>query len=455
MNGALMTFLILLIPGLLIFFVILVNSYAKKAKDLKEQLWDNAGYKATKNIDKLYIDENKKSWYVVGCSRVYKYSDVKYCQIIKHNVKRNTVGRVEVQVYINDPNLPVIKFLLLDSEVPTSSYTYHSAMNMAREIDIQFKSMKIFRDYSNKPTVNYVSVPQIKYSKVETVPNDYVVFDLETTGLNKFEDKIIEIGAIKYINGVETDRFQTYVNPQKHIPLEVTNINGISDKDVKTAPKSEKALSDFLNFIGKYPLIAYNSDFDMGFIQVNCHNTLGKTVENDVVDALPLAKEYLWQLPNKKLETVKQHFGLNVGSHNAIDDCIVTNHLYQYCKQFEDLKHKYVIPFPYNPQELSDLEVEYINTAVEIYEKNGISKEYLTLYKNSKLLSIVRDKEPIISFKLYGKLQYVLLKVSFVKFENECKTDIKHTASTKSEGNYTRVFTENPQQLWEFQKYIK
>ena len=450
-----MTFLMLLVPGVLIFLAVLSIGMQKKAKDLKEQLWDNAGYRTTKNISTLYIDENKKSWYVTGCPRVYKYSDINNSLVVKNKIKSNTVNRIEVQISVKDSSLPVVKMVLLNSEVSTSSYTYTSVMNTAREIDLEFKSMKIFRDYSNKPTVNYVSVPQIKYSKVETVPNDYVVFDLETTGLNKFEDKIIEIGAIKYINGVETGKFQTYVNPQKHIPSEVTVINGISDRDVKTAPKTEKALSDFLSFIGSYPLIAYNSDFDMGFIQVNCHNTLGKTIENDVIDALPLAKQYLWQLPNKKLETVKQHFGLTVGSHNAIDDCIVTNHLYQYCKQFEDLKHKYVIPFPYNPQELSDLEVEYINTAVEICEKNGMSKKDLTLYKNSKLLSIIKDKNPIISFKLYSKLQYTLLIVPFDQFESECKTDIKHIASPKSEGNYTRVFTENPQQLWEFQKYIK
>lgn len=451
-----MTFLILSVPS--IFVIFLVISYVrinKKSKELKETLWDNAGYRTTKNISTLYIDENKKSWYVIGYPRVYKYSDINNSLVVKQGKKRGTVNRIEVQISVNDPSISVVKVILLNSEVSTNSYTYNSTMNIAREIDLQFKSMKIFRDYSNKPTVNYIRVPQVKYSKVETVPNDYVVFDLETTGLNKFEDKIIEIGAIKYINGVETDRFQTYINPQKHIPLEVTNINGICDRDVKNAPKAEKALSDFWDFIGNYPLIAYNSDFDMGFIQVNCYNTLGKTVDNDVVDALPLAQQYLYQLPNKKLETVKQHFGLNVGSHNAIDDCIVTNHLYRYCKQFEDLKYKYIIPFPYNPQELSDVEVEYINTAVEICEKNGISKKDLTLYKNSKLLSIIKDKNPIISFKLYSKLQYTLLKVPFEKFESECTTNIKHTACTKSEGEGTRVFTENPEQLWEFQKYIK
>lgn len=295
-----------------------------------------------------------------------------------------------------------------------------------------------------------------KYSKIEGSPNDYIVFDLETTGFNAEDDAILEIGAIKYINSIETDRFHSYANPHRSIPKAASAVNHITQSKVKNAPDVRNVLIDFLNFIGDYTLISHNSDFDMSFIQIKCYDNLGKTVKNDVVDTLPLARKYLPQLPNKKLVTVKNHFNLDVGSHNAIDDCIVTNHLYQYCKQFEDLKYKYIIPFPYNPQELSDLEVEYINTAVEICEKNGISKKDLTLYKNSTLLSIIKNKyDTVVSFKLYGKLQYALLLVPFDKFENECQTEIKHTASTKSEGNYTRVFTENSQQLWEFQKYIK
>jgi len=66
-----------------------------------------------------------------------------------------------------------------------------------------------------------------KGASIIDFPETYVVVDLETTGLNKYDDKIIEIGAIKYINGVESEKFHTYVNPQRHIPSAATNINGI------------------------------------------------------------------------------------------------------------------------------------------------------------------------------------------------------------------------------------
>lgn len=435
-----------------------------------QSLWIDKGYTTTKQLNSLYIDENKKMWYVLGCSRVYSYSDIINCKIFKNYVKRTVVNRIEVHITVNDSSSSLIRIKLLDTKFSTSSFTYKSLLNTAQQIVAQLNYMKVqktpipksintvFNTSSFTKRMTYRDRPKIKYSKIQATPNNYIVFDLETTGLDNIDNKIIEIGAIKYIEGKEQGRFHTYVNPDEHISFEITSINHISDDDVKNAPFVKEALMNFLNFIGEYTLIAFNSDFDMAFLQYNISKYFECDIKNDVIDALPLAYQYLSELPNKKLTTIKKYFNLDVGSHNAIDDCIVTNHLYQYCKQFEDLKYKYVIPFPYNPQELSDLEVEYINTAVEICEKNGISKKNLSLYKNSKLLSIKKNNsdttDTVVSFKLYGKLQYTLLNIPFEKFESECKTDIKHTASSKSEGNYTRVLTENPQQLWEFEKYI-
>ena len=186
----------------------------------------------------------------------------------------------------------------------------------------------------------------------------------------------------------------------------------------------------------------FNSDFDMSFIQYNCLTKLHINVENDVIDALPLARKHLPDLPNKKLETIKRHFNLDVGSHNAIDDCIVTNHLYQYCKQYEAIRFKYVIPFTYQAQELKDIEVEYLNTVVEILEKNGIKKSEMGMDYTSKFLRLYDRREGRFAFdiriKMYGKLKYVLLDVPLSRFEAECNTDIKHTEGSSDERGKTR-----------------
>lgn len=295
----------------------------------------------------------------------------------------------------------------------------------------------------------------LKYSKVEASPSDYIVFDLETTGFDCESDAILEIGAIKYVNNIESGRFHTYINPQRSIPRAASAVNHITAAKVRNAPLVKSALEDFLLFIGDYPLIAYNSDFDMKFIQMKCTYNLGKKVQNDVIDALPLARKYLPQLPNKKLETVKQHFGLNVGSHNALDDCFVTNYLYQYCRQFEELRYRYAVRFLCEPRVLSDKEVEYLNTIVSICEKSGINRSQLSM-RTSRTTTIIIEKnnETVVGFKMDGKLQYVLLQIPFEQFEANYPTEIKHTPSIKSEGNCTRLFVTNTEQLWQFESVI-
>lgn len=270
--------------------------------------------------------------------------------------------------------------------------------------------------------------------------------------------KHIEIGAVKYINGVEKEKFHCYVNPEQHIPSSITQINNITDKDVSDAPTIQPALTDFLEFIENYTLIAFNSDFDMSFLQYNSSKKLQRDVKNDVIDALPLAQKYLTNLPNHKLPTIKKYFGLKLGSHNAMDDCTVTNHLYQYCRKYEQNRFKYIIPFTYESTELNDLEIKYLETIIKILEKNGVKKSDMGLQRSSKYLKIfdksIEKSDFYIKLKLYGKLQYVLLEIPIEKFEIECKTNIKHTAGSSNEFGMTRLFTEDPEQLWGFEKYL-
>lgn len=311
------------------------------------------------------------------------------------------------------------------------------------------------RNYLPTITQTYRERPKIQYTKIEDAPNDYVVFDLETTGLDHIQNDILEIGAIKYCNGSEVERFHTYVKVNQPIPQYITNLNGISNETVKDAPLIRTALRNFLTFIENYPLIAFNSDFDMSFMQYNCQTKLNATVTNGVIDALPLARKYLPELPNKKLVTIKQHFGLNVGSHNALDDCFVTNHLYQYCRQFEELRYRYGIPFLYEPRVLSDREVEYLNAIMSICEKNSVNHSQLSMRASRTGMIIVeKNNETVVGFKLDGRLQYVLLQIPFEQFEANYSTKIKHTPSIKSEGNCTRLFVTNTEQLWQFESVI-
>ena len=97
---------------------------------------------------------------------------------------------------------------------------------------------------------------------------EYIAFDFETTGLNPNEDRIIEIAAIKFLNGKPVDRFVTLVNPERPIDPFITDITGISDKMVKEEPIELDILDDFLEFLSDLPLVAHNISFDKSFLDL-------------------------------------------------------------------------------------------------------------------------------------------------------------------------------------------
>lgn len=162
--------------------------------------------------------------------------------------------------------------------------------------------------------------------------DDYVVFDLETTGFDPYTDKIIEIGALKYQDNNLVAKFSELVNPQTFIPEKITQITGISDNDVKSARTIEEVLPDFLNFIEDYPLVAHNNSFDVKFLLANLQAQKLDCISNKTIDTLSLSRKYLPNLKDHKLETLKKYFKLDNISHRSIADCEVTNVVYQYCK---------------------------------------------------------------------------------------------------------------------------
>jgi DNA polymerase-3 subunit epsilon len=178
------------------------------------------------------------------------------------------------------------------------------------------------------------AAPKLTYRKRRKLMDDYVVFDLETTGFQPTGSEILEIGAIKYKNNEEVDRFHTYVKPTRHISSRITKINGIDDEMVKDAPSVDEALPAFLDFAGKETLVAHNASFDMSFVL----HYKGEEIPNYVSDTLSLSRKTFDHRHNK-LTDWKDRLDLDhLGSHNSIDDCIVCHELYQHVKKNSDLK---------------------------------------------------------------------------------------------------------------------
>ena len=157
----------------------------------------------------------------------------------------------------------------------------------------------------------------------ELVNTTYVVFDLETTGLDVMNNGITEIGAVKIINGKISEEFTTLVKPDYKITEENTAITGITEEMVKDSPKIGSVIPDFMKFIDGAVLVAQNADFDMKFVK-RFAGAEDYEVKNKVLDTLDLARAHLPMLRRHDLHTLAEHFGIVFNHHRALSDSYAT-----------------------------------------------------------------------------------------------------------------------------------
>ena len=153
--------------------------------------------------------------------------------------------------------------------------------------------------------------------------DEIVCFDIETTGLNKKYEVIIEIGAVVLKNGEITDTFNTFVSPGRLLSPEIIRLTGITDEMLEGAPSQKEALEAFLAFAGDRPLAAHNADFDMGFISAGCRK-YGLPFHNPSVDSLILAQNLLPELGKYKLDIVAEYLHLPAFNHHRASDDAAT-----------------------------------------------------------------------------------------------------------------------------------
>ena len=166
-------------------------------------------------------------------------------------------------------------------------------------------------------------------SKNQPLDHTYVVFDLETTGISTAKHKIIEIGAVKIEGGKITDRFSTFVNPERPIPFAIERLTGINDSMVVDAPTIEEILPEFIKFCEGAVMVAHNADFDMGFIKMVCKEQ-GFSQDYTYVDTVGLARYLLPGLGKVTLDKVAKAVGAPLNNHHrAVDDAECTAHIFE------------------------------------------------------------------------------------------------------------------------------
>jgi DNA polymerase III epsilon subunit family exonuclease len=151
-----------------------------------------------------------------------------------------------------------------------------------------------------------------------------VIFDFETTGLDVYRDRIIEIGAIKYVGGQRVGEFSYLIDPETPLPEVIVKITGITPEMLQGKPKIESVLPEFLHFIDKSVLVAHNAEFDLNFLR-SVASRQGYQIEYPCFCTLKMARLLLPDLESKNLDTLAKHYELSFAArHRSIGDCEVT-----------------------------------------------------------------------------------------------------------------------------------
>ena len=163
--------------------------------------------------------------------------------------------------------------------------------------------------------------------------DNYVLVDIETTGLSPRTDEIIEIGAIKVKENKIIDTYNTLIKIDRNLNPFITKLTGITNKMLETGKETDKALEEFVNFTGNEIIMGHNVNFDINFIYDKCLSYLDYYLSNDFVDTMRIAKHILPDIQNYKLGTLANYFGVDYRSaHRGLKDVEITYEVYNKLK---------------------------------------------------------------------------------------------------------------------------
>lgn len=265
----------------------------------------------------------------------------------KINNNGNSEKRVELSIHTQMSNMQgLIEVKALKKRLESWDYesfaiTDYGSLQAYPIVQSTFKgsNIKPIYGYHAKILDDNHKILKNPYEKnIDNLLGDYTVFDIETTGFSRFNDAIIEIGAIRIKDGRRVGEFSEFINPKRRIPERITELTSITDAMVMSAPTIETILPKFLEFSEGSILVAHNADFDIGFINENAYR-LGLKFEEVSIDTLGLARMLHPEYKNHKLDTISKNLAVPAFHHHrAIDDAKATAYIFEkLLKEFEDL----------------------------------------------------------------------------------------------------------------------
>ena len=160
-------------------------------------------------------------------------------------------------------------------------------------------------------------------------PKEFVVIDIETTGLDPQFDEIIEIGAIKVENGIIIDTYNTLIKPINRVDEYITELTGITNLMLEDAPSIKDVINNFFNFIGNNVILGHNVNFDINFLYDELLNYNNLELNNDFVDTMRIGRYLLKDLKHHRLIDIAKNYGITIlGNHRSLKDCEITLQIY-------------------------------------------------------------------------------------------------------------------------------
>ncbi|WP_302163071.1 PolC-type DNA polymerase III [uncultured Fusobacterium sp.] len=291
------------------------------------------------------------------------------------------------------------------------------------------------------------TLPMVRDCKTGAIEDTtFVVFDLETFGLNSHKNEIIEIGAIKLKGTRIVDTFSSFVNPNKIIPKKISELTHITQDMVDNAPTIEDVLPKFLEFTKDAVMVAHNSAFDMGFIRRDAKKYMGIDYKPPIIDTLQMARDLYPDLKGYNLDRLNKTFKLSLENHHrAIDDAQST------AKLFIMFLEKYI--------ENGVVNVENMNGAFPLNIQKQATRNIMVIAKNLTGLQNLYRLVSEAHIDYYGSKKPRVLKSRVDKLREGLIVGSSLTSHFSNDGElaeyYMRYDLENVEKNIDFYDYIE
>ena len=328
---------------------------------------------------------------------------------------------------------------------------YHNSLvqkngnvNMKDVVDAESKTCSSAKILCSKVNIDAPMIEKIK--KI------FIAIDTETTGLSPVNDRIVEIGAVKFVDGIPQNTFSSLVNPGIKISPAASRVNHITNEMIESAKREEEAFSDFIKFLGDGAsggiiLCAHNASFDFGFLE-NTFKRLNTSITIKYIDTLSFCKSKIVGLNNYKQSTLEDYFSIvNDESHRALSDAVACGKILLHTIDYKNDNKKSI-----NETEIKNMSPEELEVCAVFYDilyEAELDASYLRFEKNT-ICTYGLCYNSFISFNFLKKGRYLIVPSDFRINDDS----IEEQFPNKEGLRLKRIYFQSPLEIKKYSKYI-